>query len=661
MKNTGSILLVFAVIAAQFMLSGCKKNNPESASEQIQYLPFSEVNMADGFWKPRIDNALDVTVPHIMKMCLEAGYVNNFAIVAGLEEGEYKGLTLWDETLYKAIEAASYSLKLKYNSELDSMLDSIISVMAKVQDTDGYIDSHVQYSEQKGVWPKSERFNRENRSLELYHCGHLIEAAVAHFQATGKKTLLNLAIQYANLVDSVFGPNGKKDILGHAEIELALPRLYEVTGDERYLKLAKFFVDMRGNPERPKLYGEFLQDQLPFVQQTVATGQAPRATYLYSGAADISYYKGIPEYDQALKTLWDEVVGHKMYITGGIGSHHENEGFGEPYYLPNLTAYSEVCAAVSYSMWNTRMFKIDPNGKYFDILERTCYNNLLAGVSVSGDRYFYACPLESDGKFRFNRGWLPENYTDRFSEASATRKEWFPCACCPPNYARYLFQLPGYIYAHRGNEVFVNLYIGSNAKVPVGNHVVEISQETQYPWNGNVTIKVEPQSQNKGFTLKLRIPTWSHDNVVPGNLYHFSDSLKVNYGVKVNGENFDGQIVDGYFSITRKWKRGDVVELELPMDVRRIESNPNVLDNAGKVAVQRGPLVYCAEAVDNDATLSEKTINSPNSLINEMWDNNFDGFIRLKFQNQTGSINLLPYYLWSNRGENEMKVWMGKY
>jgi len=306
------------------------------------------------------------------------------------------------------------------------------------------------------------------------------------------------------------------------------------------------------------------------------------------------------------------------------------------------------------------MFKIDPNGKYFDILERTIYNNLLAGVSITGDRYFYACPLESDGKFRFNRGWIPENYSDRFSEALATRKEWFPCACCPPNYARYLFQLPGYIYAHRGNEVYVNLYIGSKAKVPVGTQIVKISQETQYPWKGKVTLKVEPQSIKKTFTLKLRIPLWSHGNAVPGDLYHFSDSMKVNYALKVNGEIISGQIENGYFSITRKWEKGDMVELELPMQVRCVESNPNVQENKGKIAVQRGPLVYCAEAVDNGNTLSGIKIEHPVSLTNEVYDPKLDGFIRLIIQKQTDPISLIPYYLWSNRGENEMRVWIKK-
>lgn len=417
---------------------------------------------------------------------------------------------------------------------------------------------------------------------------------------------------------------------------------------------------MRGNTDRPKLYGEFLQDHLPFIQQTTAVGQAPRATYLYSGAADVSYYHPDTAYTKALKTLWEDVVFRKMYVTGGIGSHHENEGFGEPYYLPNQTAYSEICAAVSFSMWNARMFKIDQDAKYFDILERTCYNNLIAGVSESGNRYFYACPLESDGKFKFNVGWLPENYKDKHSEAAATRKEWFPCACCPPNYARFLLQMPGYIYAHRENEVYVNLYIGSNAKVSVGKQIVEISQETRYPYDGRIKVKVNPQSQNKEFTLKLRIPTWSHGNVAPGDLYHFSDSLKINYEVKVNGEIFAGKMVNGYFSITRKWAKGDKVELDLPMQVRKIESNPLVQDNTGKVAFQRGPLIYCAEAVDNDGKLSEKTIDNPGNLINEIWDPSPGGFVRLKIQNQTGPINMIPYYLWSNRGENEMKVWIEK-
>ena len=476
----------------------CTLTQALPAETNLTYAPATKVQVADAFWKPLLDRNRAVTIPHNLRMCRESGIVANFERVVGLRDGAYYGLPNSDEFLYKAIEAACYGLQQRPDPVLEKELDELIALLAKAQNADGYLRTVIQMSERGRGPAKLKRWSNLSDNLELYCAGHLFEAGVAHFQSTGKRTLLDVALKNAELIDRLFGPGKRVDICGHQEIEPALVRLSEATGDERWWKLAKFFVDTRGTEAGGRRKrGEFSQDHAPLFEQTEAVGQAPRATYFYSGAADVGRLTGDALYHKALRRLWENVVTRKLYLNGGIGSQHDNEGFGPAYDLPSQTAYTEVCAAVSFPMWATRMFRVEPDARYFDVIERTLYNNLAAGVSLSGDRYFYACPLGSDGKYRFNLGWLPADGKHLpHAEASATRKEWFPCACCPPTLARYLPQVPGFAYAARGNELFVNLFIAGEAEVEVGGATWKLKQEGNYPWEGRVKLVLHTENQS---------------------------------------------------------------------------------------------------------------------------------------------------------------------
>lgn len=403
---------------------------PESI---LEIVPFTQVSLSDSFWAPRLEVNYQVTVSHCLDRCDEVGIVDNFAKVAGLQSGDYVGMPNWDEFLYKAIEAGAYALMVRYDGALDRRLDRLIALIAGAQEDDGYLRTYKTLMRRvEPDNPRHRKWANLKGDLELYCAGHLYEAAVAHAQATGKDSLMQVAVKNFNLIHRVFGPGKNPGVGGHEEIELALVRLYQATQDRRCLDLARFFVEQRGRAQGRTLYGDFCQDHMPLVDQREAVGQAPRATYLYSGAADVDYHTGRARYLPALQHLWQDIVGRKMYVTGGIGSLHSNEGFGPPYDLPNLTAYSEVCAAISFPMWNQRMFKLQPDAKYLDLIELTLYNNFAAGVSLTGDRFFYACPPESDGQYRFNLGWYPEGkYNLPYDQASATRKVWFPCAVVP--------------------------------------------------------------------------------------------------------------------------------------------------------------------------------------------------------------------------------------
>jgi len=492
----------------------CAFAHAVSAVSNVTYVPATKLRVTDGFWRPLLDRNRAATIPHNLRMCREAGIVANFERVAGLRDGDYHGLPNWDEFLYKAIEAASYGLQQRPDPGLEKELDDLIAVLAKAQDADGYLRTVIQMSE-RGRGPANlKRWSNLSDNLELYCAGHLFEAGVAHFQATGKRSLLDVALKNAELIDRLFGPGQCVDVCGHEEIEPALVRLYEATGDARWWKLAKFFVDTRGTETgRRRKRGEFSQDHAPLFEQTEAVGQAPRATYFYSGAADVGRLADDARYHTALRRLWENVVTRKLYLHGGIGSRHDNEGFGPAYELPSRTAYAEVCAAVGFAMWANRMFRVDPDAPYFDVIERTLYNNLAAGVSLSGDRYFYACPLESDGKYPFNLGWLPADGKHLpHAEASVTRKEWFPCACCPPNLARFLPLAPGFAYATRGNDLFVNLFIAGEAEIEVGGATWKLKQQGNYPlgWPG------EADAEHRKPKLQTRNPLRPHSRLGAG-------------------------------------------------------------------------------------------------------------------------------------------------
>lgn len=456
------------------LLAGCTQQ--QTRDYPIQPVPFTQVEILDGFWRPRFDINREVTIPYNFQKCEETGRISNFAKAGDLEVGEFEGIFFNDSDVFKVIEGASYSLQLNPDPELEQYLDDVIAKIAAAQEEDGYLYTNRTIEPEKAADEGgTERWTNLEVFHELYNVGHLYEAAVAHYQATGKRTLLEVALMNADLILEVFGPDKNMGVPGHEEIEIGLVKLYRVTGEEKYLNLARFFVEQRGNAEGHELYGKYAQDHEPVLQQGEAVGHAVRAGYLYSGVADVAALTGEDTYVQAIDRIWMNVVSKKLYLTGGIGSSRRGEAFGSNYELPNATAYNETCAAIANMLWNHRLFLLKGDSKYMDVFERTLYNGFLAGVSMEGDTFFYPNPLEFDGVYTFNQG-------------SVGRKPWFDCSCCPVNVVRMIPSLPGYIYAVREHEVFVNLYINSQASLQVAGTPLTITQQSQYPWNGTILL-----------------------------------------------------------------------------------------------------------------------------------------------------------------------------
>jgi uncharacterized protein len=637
----------------------------------IRPVPFTQVRMTDAFWAPRIEINRTVTIPAIFKQCEDTGRLDNFAIAGGLMKGKYKGERYNDTDVYKNLEGAAYSLAVHPDPALDRYLDSVITKIAAAQEPDGYLftprttdPAHPQ----PGIGP--ERWVEENVSHELYNAGHLYEAAVAHFQATGKRTLLDVALRNADLVDSVFGPDKRHGFPGHQVIEMGLVKLYRVTGNVRYLNLAKYFLDQRGHDVKLTIYPEGsrfaiyndavqIQAHKSIFEQDEAVGHAVRAVYMYAGMADVAALTGDDAYLRAIDRLWENVVGRKMAITGGLGARHERESFGDAYEIPNLTAYNETCASIGSAFWNLRMFLLHGDAKYLDVMERTIYNGLISGVSLEGDTFLYANPLAADGRFPFNQGLK-------------TRAPWFGTACCPGNIARFLPSFPGYIYASRGDEIFVNLFAGSEARVDLDRGPVVVRQETRYPWDGRVKIMTDPVAEGE-FTVSVRIPGWAVGRPVPGRLYLEAESGKIvrihrgrgdpkrqaPYDLKVNGTPVEAAVENGFARIRRIWKKGDVVELDLPMSVRAIKADPALMEDAGRIAIERGPLVYCAEGVDNGGRALDIALPGVPAFEAGFRPDLLKGVVVLEGKAADGRpVTLVPYYAWSNRGVGEMAVWM---
>ena len=614
----------------------------------ITPVPFTEVCFTDRFWLPRLETNRQVTIPYDFEKCEETGRIDNFAKAASLMEGPHEGLFYNDSDVFKVVEGAAYSLSLHPDPELEGYLEDLIQKIAGAQENDGYlytartIDPEAVDSEQEGLV----RWSNLRISHELYTVGHLYEAAVAHHQATGKRTLLDVALRNAELIDSVFGPDKIRDVPGHQEIEIGLVKLYRTTGERRYLELAKFFLDQRGQPDRGNLQTNYdipgyMQDHLPVTEQREAVGHAVRAAYMYSGMADVAALTGDEAYIAALDTLWQNVVSRRMYLTGGIGSRHHGEAFGEDFELPNAKAYAETCAAIANAMWNHRMFLLHGDGKYLDVLERTLYNGLLSGVSLQGDTFFYVNPLSSDGAWAFN------------VRAGAVRSPWFTTSCCPTNVVRLLPSLPGYTYAHQDDRLFVNLYIGGNATIPLIASEVRLTQETSYPWSGAVKLTIDP-SEPTEFALHLRIPGWARNEPVPSDLYRHLDRSDEPVTLRVNGASVTTELNQGFAVVRRNWRSGDTVELDLPMPARRVMSHENIEDNRGRVAVERGPLVYCAEGIDNGGSALGLTLPDDAPLVAERDEGLLGGMTKIR----SGGATLIPYYAWSHRGAGEMNVWL---
>jgi len=623
----------------------------------IQPVPFTAVHVADGFWTPRMETNRQTTVWYDFKRCEETGRIDNFAKAAGLMKGEFKGIPFDDSDVYKVIEGAAYSLALAPDPKLDKYLDDLIAKIAAAQEPDGYL-----YTARRLFPPEKmpgmsgpTRWSRLAGSHELYNVGHLYEAAVAHYQATGKKSLLDVATKNADMLCKTFGPGKIQEPPGHQEIEIGLCKLYRATGQQRYLDLAKYYVELRGREDTHKLRGPGQQDHKPIYEQDEAVGHAVRAAYYYSGVADVAALTGDKKLIAAIDRLWENVVSKKLYLTGGIGSTRHGEAFGANYELPNKTAYNETCAAIANALWNERMFLLHGDAKYLDVLERTVYNGFLSGVALTGDEFFYPNPLASDARYK--------------------RSPWFGCACCPVNVVRFLPELAGYIYATRGGEAFVNLFAGSTAKLTVGKTTVELCQQTRYPWDGNVTLTVTPQKKT-AFTLNVRIPGWARNEPVPSDLYRYDDNLKPEVKLAVNGKPVMLALKKGFAQIKRTWQPGDTVTLELPMPVRRVVAHPAVKDDADQFAVERGPLVYCAEGADNDGKVLARVPGTEVRFETQERRDLFGGIVTVRVLCSRGAqspripgtpaerrgytsdaLTLIPYCLWENRGPNEMTVW----
>jgi DUF1680 family protein len=646
-------VITLLAASAVFSASASAPGRPGGHDYPIKAVPASDVAIVDEFWAPKLEVNRTVTIPHILKENEETGRVANFEKAAGRTSGAYEGRRFNDTDVYKIIEAASYSLALVPDTQLSAKVDALIELVAAAQEADGYLfpaRTIDPVHPAPGVGPT--RWIYENGSHELYNAGHLYEAAVAHFQATGKRTLLDVAIRNADLVARTFGPNGRHAVPGHEEIELALVKLYGVTGNQRYLDTAAYFVNERGrlHPDMPpypdkafEMYNDraYKQDQAPVVEQDRAVGHAVRAMYLYAGVEDVATLTGNTDLARAADRLWQDVVTKRMYVTGGVGSRGTVEAFGDDYELPNRTAYAETCASVGNDLWNERMFLAHGDGRYIDVLERVLYDGVLAGVSLAGNTFFYTNPLESAG--------------------GPKRSEYFEVACCPANLARLLEQVPGLAYAQSADTLYVNLFVGSRAGVTFAGHRVNIVQDTRYPWDGDVSLRIETDRASR-FTVAVRIPGWARGQPVFGDLYRFDDHLDEAAAVSVRVANGIPSRVPldvraGYVRIRREWRSGDEIHLTLPMPARRLAAHPGVRDDAGLVALQRGPLVYAFEGIDNGGHALDIEIPSDAPLRSAFRPDLLNGVTVI-----TGSGNrpfvAIPYFAWNNRGQGEMAVWV---
>jgi DUF1680 family protein len=546
-----AIRVVVAAAAALAVCAAWCTGDEKQAQLQRDYnvkpVPFNQLRVKDGFWTPRLDTSRKVTIPYAFEKCEETGRIRNFEKAAGLRQGKHEGIYFDDSDVYKVMEGAAYSLRVHPDTMMRLYLDKLITIMRAAQWEDGYLYTFYSIPEKQ-----PEKRWTDIRSMHEQYCvGHMYEAAVAHYQVTGDTSFLKIATDNADLICNTFAPGRRTDPSGHEEIEIGLCRLYRATGNEKYLDEAKFLLDQRGRLGRRgpdgngQLYGVYAQDHKPVIEQTQAVGHSVRAAYLYTGMADVAALTGSKDYIHAIDAIWNDAVGTKLYVTGGIGASGGNEGFSEPY---ELTAYCETCASIANIFWNHRMFLMHDDAKYLDVLERTLYNAALSGISMQGDRFFYPNPLESTGQ---------------------ERSPWFACACCPSNVARFIPSVPGYAYAHKGKNVYVNLFLGSDATIETAGNTVKLAQQTRYPWDGRVKITVEPEKAET-FAVCVRIPGWAQNQAVPSDLYRFQKNSNAKATLKVNGRSVSPEVQRGFARIERLWQKGDSIELNLPMPVRRV-------------------------------------------------------------------------------------------
>lgn len=643
------------IVFTAIMLVSCTGKRAEIASDGYPIMPvdLTRVKLTDHFWLPKIERNRLVTIPYAFGKCEETGRIDNFAVAGGLKQGTFTGERYNDSDVYKIIEGACYSLMQNPDPRLQSYVDSLVVLIAAAQEDDGYLyTARTISTDNPAPGAGRDRWIDVWVSHELYNIGHMYEAAVAHFMATGRRDLLDVAVKSANLVYDVFGWGKREAAPGHQEIEIGLIKLNRVTGDPRYLELAQFFLDVRGKPQehlhhepgtRFAVYNDvrYLQQHKPVLEQDSAVGHAVRGAYMYTGMADLSARTSDDSWLKASQRIWRDVTETKIYITGGIGSKEYGEAFGDPFHLPNMTAYTETCASVANVFWNDRLFRATGEGKYIDILERTLYNGLISGIGADGMNFFYPNPLESDGSFQ--------------------RSGWFDCSCCPGNVARFMPYMASYIYSFTDEEIYVNLFAGSEAEFDLRKGSVKLVQETDYPWSGKSDITVETDIKVP-FTIKVRIPSWTGDSPFAGGLYYYADKPSGQVVIKVNGVAVSNHRADGYASIERRWRGGDIISVEMPFEARRVVSNPLVKENSGRMAFERGPVVYCLEEADNGKV--RETIVSPDAKVAFEYRSDLMGglgTLRINGKRPDGSeasLVAVPYFSWANRGAGEMIVWV---
>jgi DUF1680 family protein len=653
--NLGMTLLACLLVAVTVLsCSSGEKQDMASAigSYPIHPVDLRDVKLTDRFWLPVVQRIQEKTIPYALEKCREEGRLDNFLIAGGQMEGDVRGQMPFDDTdVYKIIEGAAMSLISAPNPGLEKQLDDLIEIIGTGQEPDGYLTTWRTINPKKppASWVpviEGRRWESLESSHELYNAGHLYEAAYAHYVATGKKNFLEIAYRNADLIAKTFG-DGEGQIAavpGHQIIETGLIKLYYASGEEKYLNLARYFLDNRGRPEHHKLNDNYLsaaysQDHLPVIEQDEVVGHAVRAMYMYAAMTDIAVLMHDEAYGKAVDNLWKNMVGEKIYLTGGIGARHEGEAFGDNYELPNLTAYNETCAAIGSVYWNHRLHCRTGRVQYLDVLERTLYNGLLAGLSLDGTRFFYPNPLESDGAYAFNQGAL-------------TRKDWFDCSCCPTNLIRFIPSVAGLLYSSSADTLYVNLYAGSEARVPLENTTLEIRQETEYPWSGKVTINVSSTSDVPA-VIKLRIPSWARNEALPGDLYTYLEEKTDSPVVSINDEVVEPTQEDGYVVLKRSWK-DDEVKLEFIMAVRKVVADSKVTEDQGEIALEYGPFVYAFEGIDQKEDLDRLRIDTSVDFVPKMENGLLGGVVTLS----DGNEKAVPYYSWSNRGAGKMKVWM---
>ena len=632
----------------------------------IKSVAFTQVKLTDNFWLPRLKTNADVTIPASFKRCETTGRVKNFDMAA-THTGKFCTVYPFDDTdIYKTIEGASYSLSIFPDEKLAKYLDSLITIIGKAQEPDGYLYTARSIDPaHPHEWAGTERWQRERElSHELYNAGHLYEAAVAHYLSTGKKNLLNIALKNADLICSVFGPRKKSVAPGHEIVEMGLVKLYRITGKPEYLSTAKFFIEARGTykgydstSKDEWKNGMYWQDDKPVVNQTEAEGHAVRAGYLYSAVADIAALTDDRQMLAAVDNIWNNLVSKKLYVQGGAGAVGSGERYGDNYELPNTTAYNETCAAIANVFWNQRMFQLHGDSKYIDVLEKILYNGLISGIGLDGKSFFYTNAMQIQNSFSH-------------PDMEAERSGWFTCSCCPTNLTRLLPSIPGYVYAERDKSLYVNLFINSTANITVDGKPISISQQNNYPWDGDLKFTVSSKSAF-GFSMMIRIPGWARNQEIPSDLYLFKNNTNDSVAIAVNGKSANYSLQNGYAVLNRTWQKGDVVDVRLPMNVRRIIANEKVKNDEGKVALQRGPIVYCAEWVDNGGKASNIVMSADATFTTEYRKDLLNGVVLIKSEvpvikiddngesisTKKQAFTAIPYYAWANRGKGEMRLW----